>query len=104
MSNRLARGLQLSFGTVTDKSTTGTAAFVNIIAANANRLGYLIENYSNPSLNTNGDNIYVRLGLTGAAWEVLPGGYFPPPQLEGWMGDVYVNATATTQFAAAEMT
>ncbi len=104
MSNRLAQGLQLSFGTITDKSATGVAAYAKIIAANAQRLGYLIENYSNPILNTQGDNIYIRLGLTGAMWEVLPGGYFPPPQLEGWMGDVYVSATVTTQFAAAEMT
>jgi len=104
MSNRLARGLQLAFGTLTSYGGIGVAAYVNVIPANANRLGYLIENYSAPALNTNGDNLYVRLGLTGAMWEVLPGGYFPPPQLEGWMGDVYVSATITTQFAAAEMT
>lgn len=100
----LARNLRLAFGTLTSYGATGTGGFVKIIAANAQRLGYLIENYSSPTLNTNGDNLTVRLGLTGAQWEVLPGGYFPPPQLEGWMGDVYVNATATTQFAAAEMT
>ena len=104
MSNRLARGLQLAFGTLTSYGTVGTGAYAKIIPANANRLGYLIENYSAVSLNTNGDNLYVRLGLTGAMWEVLPGGYFPPPQLEGWMGDVYISASITTQFAAAEMT
>jgi len=104
MSNRLARGLQLAFGTLTSYGGAGAGAYVKIIPANANRLGYLIENYSAVSLNTNGDNLLVRLGLTGAQWEVIPGGCFPPPQLEGWMGDVYVNATLTTQFAAAEMT
>lgn len=102
--NALARGLQRSFGTATSYGALGTGAYAKIIAANGNRLGYLIENYSSVALNTNGDNILVRLGATGAIWEVLPGGYFPPPQLEGWLGDVFINATLTNSFAAVELT
>lgn len=101
--NALTRGIQRAYGTVSNKSGTGTGGFALIIAANANRLGFLIENYSSVSLNTLGDNLLVRLGSSGASWEVLPGGYFPPPQLEGWMGDVYINAVVTNQFAAVEL-
>lgn len=102
--NALARGLRLAFGTDTNKGGVGTGSFVKTIDANANRLGYLIEAMSDPTLNPLGSNLYVRLGLNGGQYEVFPGGYFPPVQLEGWLGDVYVKTVLGTTFAASEQT
>jgi hypothetical protein len=97
-----------SGATPVDKSfvTDGTEHVV--IAANASRIGFLIENPVSTSLNLNGDSIFVNLGAaatsSGNSFEVTPGGYFPPPWLPLYLGDIHVIGATGIKCPAKEFT
>lgn len=97
--------------TVTDKSftTAGAPTSAVVMAANSSRVGYLIENPVNTSLNATGASIFVNLGAVGTvdgdSFEVTPGGYFPPPWLPLYLGTINVIGGATgIKCPAKEMT
>jgi len=95
--------------TVTDKSFDPDGSSHIVIAANAARLNYLIYNPIDVSLNPNGNSVFINLGAsatsTGNSFEVTPGGYFPPPGMPLYLGDIYAIGNATiTSVAAKEFT
>lgn len=95
--------------TVTDKSFTTGAGSATVIAANASRLGYRIENPVKTTLNLNGDSIFVDESAlavnSGSSFEVTSGGYWPPPGHPPWKGAVSVlGGAAGIKVTAKEYT
>lgn len=80
--------------TATNKSFITTGADAIVIAANVDRLGYVIENPLDAVLNANRVSIFIRLGAVaaedGTSFEVTAGGYFPPQGSPVYTGDVHV--------------
>jgi len=96
-------------GTATDKSFDPDGSSHVVIAANAARLNYLIFCPKATALNPNGDSLFINFGATaavdGTSFEVVPGAYFPPPNLPLWLGDISAIGNATiTKVAAKEFT
>lgn len=95
-------------GTATDKSFTTDGASHIVIAANASRLGYMIENPVSSGLNPNADPIYINLGAaaatSGNSFEVPAGQTFPPPWLVSYTGDIYVLGVSGIKCPAKEFT
>ncbi len=91
----LAQNIRLVAGTATVFPFTMNGASQQVLAANASRLDYSIFNPSALALNANGDNLYVKFSAgaaqDGTSWEILPGGYFPPPGMAPWTGPVFLE-------------
>ena len=92
--------------TATNKSFITDGADHVVIAANAARLGYLIENPMSATLNANHDNIVIRLGavaaVDGTSFEITPGGFFPPQNAPLYVGDVHVLGPTGIKCPAVE--
>lgn len=99
-------GAAASAATFASNTTTGSSQIV--FAANASRLGFLIECPTDTTLNPSGKSIFVNLGATatqgGDSYEVTPGGYFPPPSMPLWLGIVTVIGDAAFKYIAKEFT
>lgn len=103
-----ATTIPLTSNTSTNKGLTTDGASHVVFAGNARRTGMRIECPVSTTLNASGNSIFVNEGAAagedGTSYEVTPGGYYPPPGVPLFMGEVQVYGASGIKFTAKEYT
>lgn len=106
MSGAQTIALTSNTSTNSGQTTDGTSQLV--FAGNPRRTGMRIECPVSTTLNASGNSIFVNeagaAGEDGTSYEVTPGGYYPPPGLPLFLGDVFVKGVSGIKFIAKEYT